>query len=198
MGLYLSSDAIITTSDTRVGSRSVSALNSQASSSGSTTVTLSTTLSPGTYYIGVLADYSNARVEQDESNNALAGPQIVITPGPDLVVSSVSGPATGTRGSSIAINDSVRNQGSGNCSSFYVAYYLSTDVVINTSDRYLGRRSVSSLNVGQTSSATTSVTLSTSIPVGTYYIGAIVDYLNSRPEQNETNNSLAGNPITIN
>lgn len=198
VGLYLSSDAIITTSDTRVGSRSVSALNSQASSSGSTTVTLSTTLSPGTYYIGVLADYSNARVEQDESNNALAGPQIVITPGPDLVVSSVSGPATGTRGSSIAINDSVRNQGSGNCSSFYVAYYLSTDVVINTSDRYLGRRSVSSLNVGQTSSATTSVTLSTSIPVGTYYIGAIVDYLNSRPEQNETNNSLAGNPITIN
>lgn len=32
---------------------------------------------------------------------------------------------------------------------------------------------------------------------GTYYVGAIADYNNSRAESNETNNALADNTITV-
>jgi RHS repeat-associated protein len=43
-----------------------------ASSAASTTITVPSTLAPGTYYIGAVADYTGVQPETNETNNALA------------------------------------------------------------------------------------------------------------------------------
>ncbi|MBI3618316.1 MAG: hypothetical protein HY210_08935 [Candidatus Omnitrophica bacterium] len=197
VGYYLSPDAVITTADTRIGLRSVTGLAANASKSGTVNVTIPSTLAPGTYYVGAIADYTNVRLEQDENNNSLAGNTISVTPGADLVISSVSAPATGSTANTISVTSAVMNQGLGAAASSSVGLYISADAVITTADLRLGARSVSSLAVGAASAGTTTVTIPNTLIPGTYYIGAIADYLNARPESNEANNSLAGNQINI-
>jgi len=80
VGLYLSADATITTADTRLNTRYISGLAAGASSSGNTTMGIPTSMAPGTYYIGAIADYDGRQAESDESNNALAGTTIELTP----------------------------------------------------------------------------------------------------------------------
>ncbi|KAF0188895.1 MAG: YD repeat-containing protein, partial [Gammaproteobacteria bacterium] len=176
VGYYLSADAVITTADTRVGTRSVAKLAANTSKSGTVNVTVPSTLAPGTYYIGAIADYANVRLEEDENNNSLAGNTVNVTPGADLVMTAVDGPASGARGSTVALNDTTANQGAGNAASFTVGLYFSTDAVITTADRRVGTRFVSSLASAATSAGATTVTVPTTLAVGTYYIGAIADY----------------------
>jgi len=196
LGLYLSTDATITTSDLRIGYRSVS-LAANASSTATTTVTIPPTLAPGTYTLGAIADYSSRQLETSEVNNALAGTAVTITPGADLVVTALSGPATAAKGSTITITNTVTNQGTGSAGGFYVNLYLSTDATITTADRRLVSRWVGSLAVGASSPASTPVVLPTTLPSGAYFLGAIADPTSRAQEQSETNNALVGNPLTI-
>ena len=84
--------------------------------------------------------------------------------------------------------------GSARC--FFVAIFLSTDNTLGSGDTLLGTRYVSSLASGASSAADTVVTLPTNI-MGTYYLIAQADYYNSVKESDETNNALAGDPITV-
>ncbi|MBI3292248.1 MAG: hypothetical protein HYZ73_05510 [Elusimicrobia bacterium] len=197
VGFYLSSDPTITTGDTRIGTRSVSSLAAGASSRTQTTLTIPSRVSPHTYYLGAIADYTNVRTETNETNNAITGNIIAVSPGADLVMTALSGPSRATRGSTITIANSVANQGVGSAASFSVGLYLSTDAVMTTSDTRIGTRSVNNLAAGASSSANTSVTLSNRLNARTYYLGAIADYTSKRPESNETNNTLTGNTIAI-
>ena len=194
---YLSTDATITTSDIVLGTRSVSSLAATAADSATTNVTIPYTLIPGTYYLGAIADYNNTRAETNENNNALTGNTIALTVGADLIISSVSSPATAPRGTSVSVNNTVANQGSGSTENFYVGIYLSTDQTITTTDRFLGNRYIGSIASGAANTAATMVTIPLSISPGTYYVGAIADYPNKALENNKNNNSLAGNTITI-
>jgi hypothetical protein len=200
VGLYLSTDAAITSSDTLLGTRSVAGLASGGSSSGTTTVTIPLGLAAGTYYLGAIADSAGTVPESNEGNNALTGGTIVITAGgTDLLQTAVSGPAIALTGASIAISDTTWNQGTVNTStSFYVGLYLSTDATITTSDTRLGTRSIASLAAGATSSGSKSVTIPLTTVPGTYYLGAIADYSGRISESNEANNARTGNPIQIN
>ena len=116
---------------------------------------------------------------------------------PDLVMTAVSGPATGATGGQITIANTAKNQGAGASGSFYVGLYLSTDATITQSDVWLGGRTVSSIAPGASNTAETSVTIPNHIAPGTYYIGSIADYGNNVTESDETNNALAGNQIYI-
>lgn len=197
VGIYLSSDATITTGDTRIGTRSVSTLGAGAGSTGTSSVTVPATLAPATYYLGAIADYGNSRKETSETNNALTGSTIAVTPGADLLMTAVSGPTSATRGNTVSISTTVKNQGAGSAASFSVGIYLSTDATITTSDTRIGTRSISSLGAGSSSTGSKSLTLSTSLTAGTYYLGAIADYSNARPETNETNNARTGNLLAL-
>lgn len=44
---------------------------------------------------------------------------------------------------------------------------------------------------------TSTVTIPSTLTVGTYYIGAIGDYTNTVKENNETNNARAGNTLMV-
>ena len=197
IGFYLSIDATITTGDIRIGTRSIGSLAAGTSNSATTSVTIPATRAAGTYYIGAIADYNSTRAETNETNNALTGNTIVLTIGADLVMTAVSGPASGTKGTSIGISNTVKNQGTGGASSFTVGLYLSTDATITTTDLRIGTRSVSSLAVGVSSSTTTTLTIPTTLAAGTYYIGAIADYTNMAKENNETNNARVGNTLMV-
>ncbi|MFQ5470055.1 MAG: CARDB domain-containing protein, partial [Gammaproteobacteria bacterium] len=75
VGLYLSADSTITTSDLLIGSRVITSLAGGGSSVDSTAVTIPATLTPGVYYIGAIADSGNTEIETYETNNVLAASQ---------------------------------------------------------------------------------------------------------------------------
>ncbi|MBI4651110.1 hypothetical protein HY745_07485 [Candidatus Desantisbacteria bacterium] len=79
IGLYLSTDAIITTSDRRIGTQSIASLAAGAESTVTINAAIPSNLSARTYYIGAIADYNNSNKEIIETNNALTGNTINIT-----------------------------------------------------------------------------------------------------------------------
>lgn len=77
IGFYLSTDAAITTGDTLLKTVTITSLNSNSQSASSTTVTIPAG-KVGTYYIGAIADVNGNISEANETNNSMAGNQIVI------------------------------------------------------------------------------------------------------------------------
>ncbi len=70
-GFYLSTDSTITTSDTYIGSAATASLEGGATDTESgVPLTLPDNLTPGTYYLGVLADSGTVITEASEANNA--------------------------------------------------------------------------------------------------------------------------------
>lgn len=114
---------------------------------------------------------------------------------PDLVVSSVNGPAIASRGKSIGITSSFKNQGETNAGSFTVSFYLSMDRAITSTDTLLGNRLVSQLNAGSTASIAGTFIIPRKISSGRYYIGAIADSGSVVTEIVEVNNSRASENI---
>lgn len=196
VGLYLSTDTMITTADTFVGSRTLAALGAGLSSNVATNVTIPASLAPGTYYWGVIADYTSVLSESNEANNALSGNTVSIVRS-DLIMTVVSGPATVGPGTTVAVSNTLRNQGAGAAGSSTVGLYLSTDAVITTADTRVGTRVVTSLAAGSNSTASTSVTIPSGIAPGAYYWGGIADYASALPETNEANNALTGNSVSV-
>ncbi|ABS26527.1 CARDB domain-containing protein [Anaeromyxobacter sp. Fw109-5] len=197
VGLYLSKDDVITTSDVFLGSRSVSSLAAGATSTATTSVKVPATIAPGTWRLGAIADHANYFAEPDETNNALAGSVIAVT-GPDLVVSSMSGPAGALTGETITVTDTVTAQAGGaDAGAFRVGFYLSEDAVITTSDLRIGERVVNGLAAGSSSSGTTSIAVPAGLGGGTYHLGAIVDWANQVVEEEEGNNALEANTVLV-
>src|SRR5262245_7952681 len=76
-GIYLSADNTIPTADTLLTTVATPALGAGSSDNESTAFSLPTNLTPGTYYIGVLADYNAQVSEADDNNNGAAVPIIL-------------------------------------------------------------------------------------------------------------------------
>ena len=173
---------------TSIETRSVSNLTPGQSSSDSTSVTIPTSVSEGSYYLVAKADSTGAVTEADETNNTLAATTAISIAGvlPDLTVSSVSGPSSAAHGTPFDVTVSVANPVSTAASgSFRVGIYASTSQSITTADTLIGSYTVSGLAGNGSDTTTTSVTIPTS---GTYYIGAIVDDQNAVTEFDEGNN----------
>lgn len=121
--------------------------------------------------------------------------------GIDLVVNSVSAPPdTVLRGGKFSVTDTTRNQGGAATGrTTNTRYYLSMDLLKNTGDRLLsGTRSVPNLAAGAVSTGTVQVTVSTSTPVGTYYLLACTDDTSLVAEANEGNNcAAAGSTVSV-
>ncbi len=116
---------------------------------------------------------------------------------PDLIIQSplVSGAAhpNGT----IAVSETVFNQGFTDASAFDVGIYLSADATLSNDDTLIGTRSIASLAVGTESASGFPVyyTLPASLATATYYVFAVADRGGAISEIVETNNN--GNPIAI-
>lgn len=93
-------------------------------------------------------------------------------------------------GSEVVISDvRVYNYGEADAASSYVGYYVSTDTDITRADVFVGNdyvKPLSRTNVSVENFSFDSATLG--LDPGTYYVGAIADYLSVVDESNETNN----------
>jgi hypothetical protein len=83
LGLYFSSDATITTGDLFFAFCQISGLAAGSSTTCSGPVTIPASLSPGVYFVGVIADDQGTVGESNETNNtALTGPITVTAASP--------------------------------------------------------------------------------------------------------------------
>jgi subtilase family serine protease len=200
VALYLSEDPAITMSDTRLATRFLWFLDPGASSTVVTPGVVPTSMEPGLYYLGAVADFSGLQPEPNESNNALAGAQIDVYRAADLVIAEASASTTRVNiGETLIITNTVRNQGTTYASNVYVevALYLSPDATITTTDRALGSRYCASLGAGGASTAITTVAIPASVEPGRYYVGAVADPSDAHQETDEANNGFAGTVIDV-
>jgi len=161
-------------------------------STGTVTVTIPSSTPVGIYFLLACADDTDAVLESNEQNNCIASSSPV-TIGPDLVETTISDPpATRSRGGSFSATDTVQNQGGENAGSSTTQYYLSS-VTSGIPFKLTGSRTVPTppatvLVPGAMDSATTTVTIPFSVPLGAYFLEVCADDTNHVLESDETNN----------
>ncbi len=160
----------------------------------------------GTYYICAKVDYADTVIEGNESNNTACSATAYVTiPKPDLTVTVTLISTTGIgRGTPLSVWDTVKNIGPAGTAvptNFKVAYYLTKQKdVVGPGDILLQTaRTIASLAVGASSSAKTDSVVTTTTPVGTYWVCARVDEKLTIDEGNEANNvSCYPTPLNVN
>jgi subtilase family serine protease len=198
VGVYLSLDATITTTDIQVGLYNLSSLAAGGQQTVTINCTIPSKLTPVTYYLGAIADGGNSVSESNENNNSLAGNQISIASAfPDLILLSVSGPSSAGLGKSIPITVVVKNQGTASSGGFYVGVYLSTDPTMTTNDKKIGTIYLNGLAANAEQTVTINGKVPSKFSLGSYYVGAIADIEKRVAESNESNNAQVGNAISI-
>lgn len=107
----------------------------------------------------------------------------------DLIVSSVTAPAAGVAGRTLAIPSTVRNVGEQAAAGpVRVDIYMSQDSDTPGAGTLLGSRNISSVAVGGVSTATTIVTVPPTAAPGFYFVSAVVDGGGVVAESHEDNN----------
>ncbi len=198
IGIYLSTDETVTSSDTLLGDRLVPfGLGAAFATVASAPVTVPLGTPEGEYTIGGLADWQGVVSESDETDNSLNASgvfrvRIPPPPAPDLVASAVDviDASPFTAGEVISVAHTVTNSGELDAGSFRVGIYLSEDEVIDPlEDTLLGTRVLSNLSIGGSSSANTTVQLPPNVVLTAWRIGVLADDLEAQAESDESNNS---------
>jgi len=204
-GFYLSTNQVISSSDTYLdGNSNVSLAAGAQHSWGGVTLTIPAGTAPGNYYIGILVDRANAVVESAGNNNYVSTP-LTVTAGaisrPDLRITTGNptvNPSTVAAGGKVSLSGwTVKNEGTAASGAFSNGFYLSTNQVISSSDTYLDGNSNVSLAPGaQHSWGGVTLTIPAGTAPGNYYIGILVDRANAVVESAENNNYVSC-PITV-
>jgi subtilase family serine protease len=184
---YLSTENQLDSSATLLPeSRAVPGLAAGASSSGATTIQIPSSVTTGAYYLIAVADGGGSVGETREDNNDLSR---AVDIGGDLVVSSLTVPASGGAGSPIVVTDTTGNTGAGSVAPSTTRFYFSTNSVLDASDVLLsGSRAIDGLAAGATSTGSTTVIIPSTAVSGTYYVIAKADADGVAVETEESNN----------
>jgi subtilase family serine protease len=185
---YLSTNFALDGNDVLLGSRSVPALATSATSAASTALVIPAETVTGTYYVLVRADANDDVIESAETNNISWGTTRV---GPDLTVSGLTSPTSAVAGATISAIDTVKNAGGGASGATTTRFYLSANFTFDAADVPLGNRTVPAIDPGVTNAAATSLTIPAQTATGLYYIIAVTDADNVITETAETNNTRA-------
>ena len=184
---YLSTDFTLDAPDILIGSRTVPGLAPGATSTTNTTLTIPDGTPGGTYFIIARANDTSSVAEIDGNNNTRFK-QVKV--GPDLLISTLTGPTSATAGSTITLTDTTTNVGAGRAGAFTIRVYLSADENLDVGiDPEVGSRTVTSgLAPGAANSGPITVTIPTGIS-GAFVLIAVADADNAVSELNETNNN---------
>ena len=186
--IYRSVDTTVDTSDTQVGTASVAGL--AASENASTTISVRSPLSPGTYYYYACVDAVAG--ESDTTNNCGGSVAVPVVPRgqPDLVVQTPSlAPPFPTAGATFTLTVTVWNFAQvvdGTSEVTTLRYYRSADGTVTTSDTQVGTDAVPAL--GSRGRSTQWVELTAPSTPGTYYYVACVDAV---PDESDTTNNCS-------
>ena len=157
--------------------------------------TLPTSITPGTYYVGLNVDYGDYISESNENNNIVAtnsAQLTVIDCGPDLEPTSVTGPASGVRGGTAQVSVQISNTGMEDTSNVDYSIYLSSDTSISGTgnDVLVGSDVASTIIQGGAWTGTVNLGIPSNLGDGCWYWGIIVDPNDSIVEMNENNNAM--------
>ncbi|HYV49823.1 MAG TPA: CARDB domain-containing protein [Myxococcaceae bacterium] len=193
--IFRSTDAVIATTDVQIGSSS--AIGSLLPGACNTAVvTANIPAQTGTFYLGAYTDPSNALVEPNESNNALAAPKTTaVGSKPDFIVTAVSGPPSVLSATSFPVSATLCNQGT-TSGTTQVGIYLSTDNNITTADSLVGTLAAPPA-LAPGACATLTGNANSNNGTNAFWLGAIADRSNTVSELLETNNALVGNQIGV-
>ena len=111
---------------------------------------------------------------------------------PDLTLTALTTTATAVRpGTTFSASSSARNSGTAAAGSSAVTFRLSGDAIYGGADDVVltPNRTISSLAINGTSTASTTLTVPASTPVGAYYVCASADGNSTVNESNESNNT---------
>ncbi|MFP2910183.1 CARDB domain-containing protein, partial [Pyxidicoccus sp. 3LFB2] len=157
------------------------------------------TLPEGAYHLVAVVDPGNHRAELIEDNNAHADFVLGVGHRADFIVKAVQAPASVQPGQSLTAQVTVCNQGTLSDSAD-VALFLASEPFSRPAPgeemlvTYLGQAPVGFLAPGRC--ATVPMTGTATLPPpgspGAYYLGALVDFSNQRPELIEDNNAHPG------
>jgi len=154
------------------------------------------TLDPGIRYLQVVTWNGS-----EESSPSATYPVEYIPPtsiGVDLQVSTISTTVgSADIGTVIPVHFEIVNTGVNDSADTTTGIYLSTDPVITVDDYLISQRWTGSIVAGGSYVVDQDVLIPGKVPPGTYYLGAIADLQSVQPEENESNNSLAGTTLTL-
>ncbi|ACY14482.1 APHP domain protein [Haliangium ochraceum DSM 14365] len=192
VSVYLSEDAVIEASDHLLGGEPLASLVP-----GACTALNARGPEPGlasSYTVGAIVEsmYSSDVVP---ANNTLVGGTLVVGHEADLVVKSVTGPASVEPGMGFEIAVLVCNQGQSPANA-EVEAVLSSDGIIDAGDTVVGYGFAMNLLEPGTCD-TVLVPAVASEPDGVYTLGARVDFNQFEPELDENNNTAAGSSLSI-
>jgi subtilase family serine protease len=156
--------------------------------------------SSGLHYLFVVADHDRTNNDQNFTNNARCkhsganNPvpvRIILTPPPDLVLSSLSSPSQVFTGQPFTVNWTSVNSGPGATipGNWTDKLYLSTDLTLNAGDIHVGAKThTGTLTSGQDYTENLEITFPATIS-GNYILLAKTDHDNAVYEVNESNNT---------
>ncbi|WP_375435588.1 CARDB domain-containing protein [uncultured Hymenobacter sp.] len=191
-GVYLSTDATLSSNDQLLTANSVPQLTTNQGYTTYPQFTLPGTVVPGTYYVLFVADHLNAVAETNETNNVRSQILTVVAPGIDLALLQ-PGLSRTSAGTGISFNAyvTINNQGNSAASSSNVGYYLSVDNALSTSDVLIGATSGGFLTANNYDYRTASLSIPTGTTPGNYYVLFVADHTALVNETNENNNTVA-------
>ncbi len=206
-GYYISTDPIITTSDRLlVWGSLLDAIPANGSRTLTSSLQVPTDLAPGTYYFGVVSDYTNRISETNETNNASNAIAFTVAGSGNVdLKAALRGVRVDDRegdqafhpGALALVDYSIINSGSGATPPGAAGFYLSTDSTITKSDTFLGQFEIGNPSGGLSGQLdiATYARLPADLATGVYYIGVIADNVGAIAESNEANN--ASNAMAI-
>ena len=192
---YWSTNTALDASDQVIGSRTVGPLAGAALNSSSVAITVPAWAAAGSYYVIAQADGAGEVLETTETNNTRASAAIKV--GPDLIVTAVSAPSSGTAGGTIVATDTTKNQGAGPATASSTGFYLSVNTTISPDDRFIGSRSVGALTASGISTGQALLQIPADALPGSYYVVARTDWNGTVAEPTETNNDKWSGLIRI-
>ena len=184
---YLSTLGTLDASAILIGSRPVPPLGPGVSNSSTTPVTIPSGLG-GDYHLFALAN-ADAGVAIGASGNNVKSRTLHL--GPDLVVSSLTAPASAAAGATISVGDSTRNSATVGAPASTTTYYLSTTAALGDGAIPVGSRAVPPLAASTTHTGPATITIPVGTAPGSYYLIGKADGLNAVVEYSETNNTRA-------
>jgi subtilase family serine protease len=182
---YLSSNTLLDSSDTLLGTRDVPALAPGTDSTAITSLVLPSTVAAGTWRLIAKADGPGQIGESTEANNIRT---FAIRIGPDLTISSVTAPANVGTGVAFAVSYTAANQGGTAIGPTTTRFYLSLNGSLGATDVPLQTHGLNQIEAGASEVGGATLTIPVDTPGGLYYIIAVADGFNLVPESSESNN----------
>jgi hypothetical protein len=197
VGVYLADNAALTSSPVWLDNRTYPSADDPgdgfSENASSYSVTVPSSVSPGSYHIGIVVDDGNQVDETDEGNNVRSMPLTVkAPPQPNLrMVSCSSSSSTVAPGEQVTLSWQGENAGGAAAATFDREAFLSTDgTYTQGSDTSLDRRTESGgWSAGfATGSRSVSVTIPGGVADGQYRLGMALDITDAVAESNEGDN----------